>query len=76
MFRKEAAVNRYFQEQLRMLHEGAREFARKYPAAAPMLLEQGGDPDAERILEGTAYLCAKIHERLDQTAPELISPSL
>ena len=58
-----------------MLHEGAREFARKYPAAAPMLLEQGGDPDAERILEGTAYLCAKIHERLDQTAPELV-PSM
>lgn len=59
-----------------MLHEGAREFARKYPAAAPMLLEQGGDPDAERILEGTAYLCAKIHERLDQTAPELIQTLL
>ena len=59
-----------------MLDEGAREFARKYPAAAPMLLEQGGDPDAERILEGTAYLCAKIHERLDQTAPELIQTLL
>ncbi|OUO93849.1 type VI secretion system baseplate subunit TssF [Cloacibacillus sp. An23] len=59
-----------------MLHEGAREFARKYPAVAPMLLEQGGDPDAERILEGTAYLCAKIHERLDQTAPELIQTLL
>ena len=59
-----------------MLHEGAREFARKYPSAAPMLLEQGGDPDAERILEGTAYLCAKIHERLDQTAPELIQTLL
>ena len=59
-----------------MLHEGAREFARKYPAAAPMLLEQGGDPDAERILEGTAYLCAKIHERLDQTVPELIQTLL
>ena len=69
-------MNKYFQEQLRMLHEGAREFARKYPAAAPMLLEQGGDPDAERILEGTAYLCAKIHERLDQTAPELIQTLL
>ncbi len=69
-------MNKYFQEQLRMLHEGAREFARKYPAVAPMLIEQGGDPDAERILEGTAYLCAKIHERLDQTAPELIQTLL
>ena len=29
-----------------MLHEGAREFARKYPAAAPMLLEQGGGGSA------------------------------
>ena len=59
-----------------MLREGANAFAKQYPAIAPMLLTQGGDPDVERILEGTAYLCGKIHERLDQTAPDFIQSLL
>ncbi len=71
-----SALNSYYQEQLRLLRQGARAFARKFPAAAPLLLESGGDPDAERILEGTAFLCAKIHERLDGCAPEVIQSLL
>lgn len=69
-------VDRYYKEQLKMLREGANAFARQHPAIAPMLLTQGGDPDVERILEGTAYLCGKIHERLDQTAPDLVQSLL
>ncbi|MCR5563129.1 MAG: type VI secretion system baseplate subunit TssF [Desulfovibrio sp.] len=69
-------MDKYYQEQLQFLRQGAGEFARRYPAIAPMLLEESGDPDVERILEGTAWLCAKIHERLDQTAPELIQSLL
>ncbi|MCR4666742.1 MAG: type VI secretion system baseplate subunit TssF [Desulfovibrio sp.] len=69
-------MDRYYQEQLQRLREGAGEFARRYPAIAPMLLEESGDPDVERILEGTAWLCAKIHERLDRTAPELVQSLL
>ncbi|MBE6442263.1 MAG: type VI secretion system baseplate subunit TssF [Desulfovibrio desulfuricans] len=69
-------VDKYYQEQLQRLREGAGEFARRYPAIAPMLLEESGDPDVERILEGTAWLCGKIHERLDQTAPGLVQSLL
>ncbi|MBQ9405202.1 MAG: type VI secretion system baseplate subunit TssF [Desulfovibrio sp.] len=69
-------MDKYYREQLQRLREGAGEFARRYPAIAPMLLEESGDPDVERILEGTAWLCAKIHERLDQTAPRLIQSLL
>ncbi len=69
-------MDKYYREQLQRLREGAGEFARRYPAIAPMLLEESGDPDVERILEGTAWLCAKIHERLDQTAPGLVQSLL
>ena len=68
-------MDKYYREQLRLLREGASAFGRQYPAIAPML-EPGDDPDVERILEGTAYLCGKIHERLDQTAPDLVQSLL
>ncbi len=69
-------MDRYYTEQLERLRKGAVDFAKQYPAIAPMLLEEGDDPDVERILEGTAWLCAKIHERLDETAPELVQSLL
>lgn len=65
-------MDQYYKEQLRLLREETMHFARLHPALAPMLLTQGEDPDVERILEGVAYLCGKIHERMDQGTPELI----
>lgn len=65
-------MDRYYKEQLRLLREEAAHFARLHPALAPMILTRGEDPDVERILEGTAYLCGKIHERMDQGTPELV----
>lgn len=69
-------MDTYYRTQLQLLREGAARFARAHPALAPMLLGEGSDPDVERILEGTAYLCGKIHERLDSTAPEFITALL
>lgn len=69
-------MDKYYREQLRLLREGAAGFAKEHPALAPMLLAQGGDPDVERILEGTAWLCGQIHRRLDQTAPDLVQSLL
>ncbi len=69
-------MDKYYKDQLQLLREGTKAFAKQYPALAPMLMRQGGDPDVERILEGTAYLCARIHERLDQNAPELVQSLL
>jgi type VI secretion system protein ImpG len=37
-----------------------------------MLAERGGDPDVERLMEGFAFLTARIRERLDDDVPEVI----
>jgi type VI secretion system protein ImpG len=36
------------------------------------LAEKGGDPDVERLLEGAAFLTARIRERLDDSVPEMV----
>lgn len=65
----------YYQRELSILREDARDFGRRYPALAPMM-QPGADPDVERILEGVAYLCGRVRRRLDQTAPELLQTLL
>lgn len=65
-------MDHYYKKQLHLLREESAVFARQYPALAPMLMDAGHDPDVERILEGTAFLCGKIEERLDQGSPELV----
>jgi type VI secretion system protein ImpG len=69
-------MDKYYRTQLALLRNDANRFAKQYPALAPMLLGQGNDPDVERILEGTAYLCGKIQEKLDTGAPEFITALL
>lgn len=64
-------MDNYYQKELSILREDAQAFGRRYPALAPMM-QPGADPDVERILEGVAYLCGRIRQRLDQTAPELL----
>lgn len=69
-------IDKYYKEQLEILREHTRLFAQRYPALAPMLAESGSDPDVERLLEGTAYLSARIQQRLDNGVPELIQSLL
>lgn len=69
-------IDKYYQEQLEILREHTRLFAKRYPALAPMLAESGSDPDVERLLEGTAYLSARIQQRLENGVPELIQSLL
>lgn len=64
--------SKYYQSELTYLRELGREFGRAYPAVAGMLSERGGDPDVERLLEGFAFLTARIRERLDDDVPEII----
>jgi type VI secretion system protein ImpG len=61
-----------YQQELQFLRGLGKEFAALHPAAAGLLAERGGDPDVERLLEGFAFLAARIRERLDAAAPELI----
>lgn len=61
----------YFHDELNYLRTSGREFAQGFPALAPMLAEHGGDPEVERLLEGLAFLTARIRQRLDDDFPEI-----
>lgn len=64
--------SKYYQSELAFLRGMGKEFAAAHPEVAGLLSERGGDPDVERLLEGFAFLAARIRERLDDGVPELI----
>lgn len=64
--------SRYFQEELTYLRDVGREFSRAHPQLAPMLADTSADPSVERLLEGVAFLTARVREKLDDELPELI----
>jgi len=65
------AFNRYFQRELSDLRQLGRRFSERNPALAPFLAETGQDPDVERLLEGFAFLTARLRQKLDDELPEL-----
>src|SRR5438067_9753441 len=65
------AKNTYYEDELRYLREVGPEFARVNPDLASRLSDPGSDPDVERLLEGVAFLCGRIREKLDDELPEL-----
>ncbi len=62
----------YYQTELAYLRELGMEFARANPELAILFSEKGGDPDVERLLEGFAFLSARIRERINDAVPEVI----
>ena len=62
----------YYQNELNKIKKLSREFARHYPAIAPLLREQGTDPDVERLLEGVAFLTSQIQMVMDEQLPEMV----
>ncbi|WP_440996013.1 type VI secretion system baseplate subunit TssF [Arhodomonas sp. SL1] len=77
---------RHYEEELRYLREMGGEFARVYPKIAGRLGLEGlecADPYVERLLEGVAFLTARVQLKLDEEFPEftrnlleLIQPQL
>jgi len=63
--------NTYYQDELRYLREIGPEFARANPEIARYLADPGADPDVDRLLEGVAFLCGRIRQKLDDELPEL-----
>ncbi|HYF08136.1 MAG TPA: type VI secretion system baseplate subunit TssF [Acetobacteraceae bacterium] len=65
----------YFNRELAALRKEAGEFADAYPRVAPRLRltpdGQVDDPFVERVLEGVAFLAARVQHRLDDDLPEL-----
>lgn len=64
--------NKYYQEELAYLREMGAEFSKAHPDGAHFLGEAGADPDVERLLEGFAFLTARIREKLDDDFPEIL----
>ncbi|MEA3492671.1 MAG: type VI secretion system baseplate subunit TssF [Campylobacterota bacterium] len=65
------AFKYYFQEELSKLHKLAGEFSREHPAIAPLLDATTADPDAQRLLEGVAFLTGLLQQKLDKEFPEV-----
>lgn len=64
---------RLYNEELRYLRECGLQFAERHPQVAGHLgmhKEGALDPFVERLLEGTAFLSARVHERIDNEYPE------
>lgn len=64
----------YYERELTYLRQMGGEFARKYPKVAGRLLldpERCDDPHVSRLLEGFAFLAARVHRRIDDDFPEI-----
>lgn len=63
---------KFYQSELTYLRDMGKEFATAHPSSAGMLSERSDDPDVERLLEGFAFLSARIRERVDDAVPEVV----
>jgi len=68
----EKSFEGYFQNELSKIRELAKEFSIEHPAVAPLLNAHNADPDAQRLLEGVAFLTALLNQKLDDEFPEVI----
>ena len=70
----DARLLRYYNQELRYLREVGGEFAREFPKIAGRLGMEGlevSDPYVERLLEGCAFLAARIQLKQDAEFPRL-----
>jgi type VI secretion system protein ImpG len=57
--------SQYYQDELNYLRGLGEEYARRYPQNAKFLGTGAQDPDVERLLQGFAFLTARLHEKFD-----------
>ncbi len=65
----------YYERELSYLRQLGAEFAQKYPKVAGRLLLEAGkceDPHVERLLEGFAFLAARVHLKIDDEFPRIV----
>ena len=65
------SFERYYRDELIYLRELGEEFGKAHNEIAWQLTKQSSDPDVERLLEGVAFLTARVRRRLDDEIPEL-----
>ena len=65
-----------YEEELRFFRDHAREFAQAYPALAGSLLlheenREQADPYVDRLVEGVAFLAARVRLQIESEYPRL-----
>jgi type VI secretion system protein ImpG len=65
------AQEKYFREELSFLKEQGKAFTEVHPQLSRFLHGQVTDPDVERLLEGFAFLTARLREKVEDEFPEL-----
>src|SRR6266481_2184274 len=66
----------HYNRELQLLHEQAREFAEEYPGIAERLgdlVSERSDPMIAGLLEGAAFLAARVQLKLKHEFPEFTS---
>lgn len=63
--------DKYFREELAFLREQGQEFTEIHPQLSRFLHGRTMDPDVERLLEGFAFLTARLREKVEDEFPEL-----
>jgi type VI secretion system protein ImpG len=66
------ALNPFYEDELSYLREQGAEFAHANPNLAPFLAREAQDPDVERLLEGFAFLVARLRQRMEQETPTVL----
>lgn len=64
----------YYERELTFIRKMGAEFARKYPKIAGRLLlepDKCEDPHTERLIEAFAFICGRIHKKIDDDFPEI-----
>jgi type VI secretion system protein ImpG len=64
----------FYSDQLHGLRREAKAFAERYALASELAIDENGesrDPSVERLLQGTAFLAARVEKRLADDFPEL-----
>ena len=68
------SIEKYFEREYNFLQMSGEEFAEKHPTLGSRLHlseRERKDPFVERLYEGFAFLAGRIHERLDDSFPEI-----
>lgn len=66
-----SVFNRYYLDELIALRELGLEYSKNNPLLSPFFDTPRRDPDVERILEGVAFLCGRLRQKLDDELPEI-----
>ncbi|MGU0809748.1 type VI secretion system baseplate subunit TssF [Pseudomonas aeruginosa] len=71
-----ATLKEKFLEEMDYLRRLGKVFVRGNPALEPFLGASAKDPDVERLLEGFAFLTAKVRMKIEDDLPEVTQPML